>query len=135
MRADRNPQAVHNPRYKHLLGKLREARALAGLTQVEVARALGRTQAWVSKCELGERRIDPIDLQDFARVYRKPFGFLAAPNGARKAGLFAPPVADRRRTRTKVQLRPRHEAGYQELVHPVHQRVRVFGWEIGMPAG
>jgi transcriptional regulator with XRE-family HTH domain len=61
-----------------MLARLRQARRLVGLTQVEVARALGRTQAWVSKCELGERRIDPIDLQDFARVYRKPFGFFLA---------------------------------------------------------
>jgi len=45
------------------------------MTQVEVARALGRTQAFVSKCELGERRIDPLDLQDFAALYRKPFEF------------------------------------------------------------
>ena len=58
-----------------MLKRLREARELAGLTQVEVAKALGRTQAWVSKCELGERRIDPLDLQDFARLYRKPFSY------------------------------------------------------------
>lgn len=47
----------------------------AGLTQVAVAKALGKTQAYVSKCELGERRIDPIDLQDFANLYRRPFAY------------------------------------------------------------
>lgn len=25
-----------------------------------------------SKCELGERRIDPLDLYDLAKVYKKP---------------------------------------------------------------
>ena len=55
-----------------MLARLREARISAGLTQVEVAAAFGKTQAFVSKCEVGERRIDPIDLADFARVYRRP---------------------------------------------------------------
>jgi len=49
-----------------------------GLTQVQVARALGRQQAYVSKCELGERRIDPIDLLDFSVLYRKPLEYFLA---------------------------------------------------------
>jgi hypothetical protein len=28
-----------------------------------------------AKSDLGERRLDPIDLQQFARVYRKPLSF------------------------------------------------------------
>jgi transcriptional regulator with XRE-family HTH domain len=75
LRSGRNPRAVHNPNYKYLLARLREARKRAGLTQVEVAKTLGRTQAWVSKCELGERRIDPLDLQAFAQLYRRPFSY------------------------------------------------------------
>jgi transcriptional regulator with XRE-family HTH domain len=58
-----------------MLAKLRNARTSAKLTQVEVAKLLGKTQAWVSKCELGERRIDPLDLHDFARVYQKPVSY------------------------------------------------------------
>lgn len=58
-----------------MLRHLREARLSAGLTQVEVAEALGRPQSYVTKCELGERRIDPIELQQFARLYRKPIAF------------------------------------------------------------
>lgn len=65
-------RAVHTLRYKEMLRRLREARKAAGLTQVEVARALRKTQAFVSKCELGERRIDPLDLSDFAKLYDKP---------------------------------------------------------------
>lgn len=64
-----------------MLARLRQARADAGLTQVQVAKALGRTQAFVSKCELGERRIDPIDLAGFARLYRRPLSFFVASRG------------------------------------------------------
>jgi transcriptional regulator with XRE-family HTH domain len=58
-----------------MLKRLRQARLDAQLTQVDVAKALHRTQAFVSKCESGERRIDPIDLMDFARLYGKPLAF------------------------------------------------------------
>jgi len=71
----RDVRGVHKPRYKAMLRRLREARTGAGLTQVAVAKALHRTQAFVSKCESGERRIDPIDLVDFARLYGKPVTF------------------------------------------------------------
>jgi transcriptional regulator with XRE-family HTH domain len=72
---DRGKRAVHSQRYKFMLRQLRIARKEAGMTQVEVARALGRTQAFVSKCELGERRIDPLDLQEYATLYKKAFAF------------------------------------------------------------
>ena len=70
--ATRSPRAVHGARYKAMLERLRDARRRAGLTQAQVADALGKTQTFVSKCELGERRIDPIDLVDFANVYGRP---------------------------------------------------------------
>ena len=71
----RRRSAVHGSEYQYLLKRLREARLKAGLTQVQVAKALGRPQSYVTKCELGERRIDPIDLQRFAKVYRKPLSY------------------------------------------------------------
>ncbi|MEP6762922.1 MAG: helix-turn-helix transcriptional regulator [Gemmatimonadaceae bacterium] len=71
MPRQRRPSAVHEPDYKYLIGRVRQAREESGLTQVEVATALGRPLSFVSKCELGERRIDPIDLRDFAVLYRK----------------------------------------------------------------
>ena len=58
-----------------MLVRLRLAREAAGLRQVDVGRALGRPDSFVSKCELGERRIDPIELRDFARIYKKPLVF------------------------------------------------------------
>lgn len=68
----RAPRSVHTPRYREMLLRLRAARLKANLTQVQVAELLGRTQAWVSKCELGERRLDPIELADFAGAYSRP---------------------------------------------------------------
>ena len=53
----------------------RKARKAACLTQVQVAEALGRPQSYVTKCELGERRIDPIELQQFADLYRKRLSY------------------------------------------------------------
>ncbi len=79
MERGKRRSVVHSQDYQYLLKRLRQARAKAGLTQVQVARALGKPQSYVTKCELGERRIDPIDLQQFARLYRKPFAYFLPP--------------------------------------------------------
>jgi len=42
---------------------------------VQVAKKLSRPQSFVSKCESGERRVDAVELQDFARLYRKTLSF------------------------------------------------------------
>jgi transcriptional regulator with XRE-family HTH domain len=60
---------------RDFLQRLRQARKDAGLTQVEVARRLGRTQSFVTKAERGERRLDVVELKAFARVYRKPVSY------------------------------------------------------------
>ncbi len=77
----RSPRSQHSARYKAMLDRLRRARLRAGLTQIEVAAALGKTQAFVSKCELGERRIDPIELSDFAQLYRRPLDYFVSDRG------------------------------------------------------
>ena len=51
--------------------RLRKARLEAGMTQAEVARALGKPQSFVSKSETAERRVDVIELLDFAEIYEK----------------------------------------------------------------
>ena len=71
----RRRSATHTPEYRLMLKRLRKAREAAGLTQVQVAKKLGRPQSYVTKCELGERRIDPIELQQFARLYRKRLSY------------------------------------------------------------
>jgi transcriptional regulator with XRE-family HTH domain len=75
MAKGRRRSAVYEPDYRYLISRIREAREEAGLTQSEVAAALGRPVSFVSKCELGERRIDPIDLRKFADLYDKPFEY------------------------------------------------------------
>ncbi len=62
----------HRPAYKEFLERLRKARADAGLTQVQLAKQLKRNQSWVSKKESGERRMDPVELCEIAKVYHLP---------------------------------------------------------------
>jgi transcriptional regulator with XRE-family HTH domain len=59
-------------RYRVFLDRLRRARSESGLTQIQLARAVKRTQTWVSKCELGERRVDFVELEDWAAACGKP---------------------------------------------------------------
>jgi len=67
--------SLHTARYRQFLKRLKDARQTAGLTQVDAARALRRPQSFVSKCESGERRVDVIELEAFAKLYRKPLSF------------------------------------------------------------
>ncbi len=61
--------------YKEFLRRLKQAREEAGLRQEDVARALGKAQSFVSKCESGERRVDFIELLAFAAAYKKGTGY------------------------------------------------------------
>ena len=45
-----------------------EARRRAGLTQLALAKKLGRPQSFVSKFERGERRLDVIEFAEIAYV-------------------------------------------------------------------
>lgn len=70
----------HGRRYKQFLAKLKEARRQSGLTQIGVSSLLSRPQSFVSKCESGERRVDVIELMEFAEIYHKPISFFLAPS-------------------------------------------------------
>ncbi|MFT7773362.1 helix-turn-helix domain-containing protein [Roseateles sp.] len=59
------PKPLHNAQYMKLLELLRAAREEAGITQRQLAEALGEDQSYVSKCELGVRRLDIIELRDW----------------------------------------------------------------------
>jgi transcriptional regulator with XRE-family HTH domain len=51
------------------------------MTQAELARALRRSQTWVSKCELGERRGDFVELEDLAEALGKPLDWFRTQRG------------------------------------------------------
>jgi transcriptional regulator with XRE-family HTH domain len=68
-------KSVHSKGYRALLARLREARRAAGLTQQQVAKRLKKPQSYVSKCELGERRLDPMELKVLAEIYGKRYDF------------------------------------------------------------
>ena len=55
----------YSPRYKNFRALLRKIREEAGLTQAALALKLRKGQTFVSKSELGERRIDFIETLDF----------------------------------------------------------------------
>ena len=57
--------------YQKLTQKLRQARLEVGLTQVEVGKRLRKPQAYISKIERGERRVDVVELNELASLYNK----------------------------------------------------------------
>lgn len=64
-------KSIHSKEYKVVLERMRKARLEAGLTQVRVAKKLGHHQSYVSKIESGERRVDVVELNKFAKLYGK----------------------------------------------------------------
>jgi ribosome-binding protein aMBF1 (putative translation factor) len=82
-----NISAGVNPRdreyqdaYKAFRCRLLQARKQAGLTQREVCAKMCKSTSFISKCELGERRVDYVELQKLARIYRKPISFFNLPS-------------------------------------------------------
>lgn len=67
--------ALHTQRYRRFLDRLKEARLEAGLTQSEAAAKLRKPQSFISKSEAGDRRVDVIELEDFAKAYGRPISF------------------------------------------------------------
>lgn len=57
--------------YDAFLARLVVAREEAGLSQREASRLLGKAKTYVNKCETKERRVDIIELMEFASVYSK----------------------------------------------------------------
>ena len=62
------PGNLYSDAYAVFVGVVRHARVTVGLTQEELARALGRPQSFVSKSERRERRIDVVEFIEIARA-------------------------------------------------------------------
>jgi transcriptional regulator with XRE-family HTH domain len=60
------PSIRRSPAHLELRRILVERRTAAGLSQVTLAERLGRPQSFVSKVENGERRLDVVELFEFA---------------------------------------------------------------------
>lgn len=61
-------KSAFSRKHAQLRKVLVEARREAGLTQVALAKKLGRPQSFVSKFERGERRLDVAEFLDVARA-------------------------------------------------------------------
>ena len=68
-------KSIYTKEYDAFLEKLKQARVNKGLTQVDVAKKLRKPQSYVSKIEMGERRIDVIELKKLAALYGKSLSF------------------------------------------------------------
>ena len=62
------PKAIHSARHKRLTELLIAQRRQAGMTQAQVAKALGRHQPVIANIEKGERRLDIVELLDLAEI-------------------------------------------------------------------
>lgn len=60
-------KGFHDPRYRELIEKLVAQRRHLNLTQGQLAAMLGQHQQFVSRVELGERRLDVVEFTDIAR--------------------------------------------------------------------
>jgi transcriptional regulator with XRE-family HTH domain len=61
-------RSAFSRKHQSFLKLLVDARQNAGLTQVSLAKRLGRPQSFVSKYERGERRLDVIEFLEVARA-------------------------------------------------------------------
>ena len=68
-------RSIYSKEYKNVIEKLKEARLVVALKQVDVAKKLKKPQSYISKVERGERRLDVIELEAFAKLYKKSIDF------------------------------------------------------------
>lgn len=56
-------KSIYTHEYAVVLRLLKETREKSGITQVELAKRLGQSQSFVCKVELGDRRLDVVQLR------------------------------------------------------------------------
>jgi transcriptional regulator with XRE-family HTH domain len=64
-------KTLYSRQYQVMVEMLRQCRVSADVTQTQLASELGITQSEVSKCELGTRRLDVIELNAWLAVLGK----------------------------------------------------------------
>lgn len=60
--------SIRSDLYRQVVGLLIRARKDAGLTQVDLAKRIGQRQTFISKYELGERRLDVAEFLEISRA-------------------------------------------------------------------
>jgi transcriptional regulator with XRE-family HTH domain len=83
---------------REVAARLRAAREFLGLTQGEVATALGIPRTSVNALELGKRNVSGVELRRFASLYRRPVEWLL--------GVDSPPPATDALYRATAKLSP-----------------------------
>ena len=68
-------KTIYSKDHKFIIEQLKKARNDAGFDQEKVAELLGKTQSYVSKIEAGQRRIDIVQLKEFAKIYKKELDY------------------------------------------------------------
>jgi len=68
-------KTIYSKEHKYIVEQLKKAREGVGLSQEEVAKILGKTQSYISKIESGQRKVDVVQLKEFAKIYQKPLDF------------------------------------------------------------
>lgn len=61
-------RSIGTAEHKRLLALLRRTRINAGLRQIDVAKRLKEPQAFVSRYETGERRLDLLELREVCKA-------------------------------------------------------------------
>ena len=71
------PKSIHTDKYTQFCELLIKYRNESSLTQTQLAEKLGKPQSFVSKYEIGERRLDFIEVLELAEILRFDIGNLA----------------------------------------------------------
>ncbi|WP_339865190.1 helix-turn-helix transcriptional regulator [Paremcibacter congregatus] len=61
-------KSIFSDRYQHFRKLLVNARNKAGLSQTQLAEKINKRQTFISKYEIGERRIDVVELIEIAEA-------------------------------------------------------------------
>ena len=68
-------KTIYSKKHRYIIEQLKKAREQAALSQEEVAKILHKTQSYISKIESGQRKIDIVQLKEFAKIYKKPLDY------------------------------------------------------------
>ena len=60
--------SVYSDEYQRVINALKKARKENGITQAQLAEALGKPQSFIAKVESGERRLDVVEFVHLARL-------------------------------------------------------------------